>query len=384
MHNIEKTRKKMSIIIKMKGAFMDKIDYKGLAAKLFCWCIFALIGIIFFKYFFSYTVPFLAAWGIAYAVYPLAQKINSKTKISRKVCSFVLVLFILVILLSLLFLIGNRILFEIQNLVTYLTDNSDKIAGYFENAFKFLNSLGERLPILNKLQNTEFSQNISDNINTLINNAWQSILERLGSAIPDVARGIVVALPNILLVSLITVIACFYFAIDVDAVNEKVIKILPNKIAQYLSKLKHRVIVGFKKYLKAYCILFIITFAELLVGFWILDVDYAFVLAILIALIDFLPVFGTGAVLVPWGIILLLMKNYFLGIGIIVLFVLMTIIRQIIEPKIVGKSLGVHPILTLITIYLGFKLFGLFGMIFLPIATLILFSKDEEEDKSKK
>lgn len=384
MHNIEKTRKKMSIIIKMKGAFMDKIDYKGLAAKLFCWGIFALIGIIFFKYFFSYTIPFLLAWGIAYAVYPLAQKINSKTKISRKVCSFVLVLFILVILLSLLFLIGNRILFEIQNLVTYLTDNSDKIAGYFENAFKFLNSLGERLPILNKLQNTEFSQNISDNINTLINNAWQSILERLGSAIPDVARGIVVALPNILLVSLITVIACFYFAIDVDAVNEKVIKILPNKIAQYLSKLKHRVIVGFKKYLKAYCILFIITFAELLVGFWILDVDYAFVLAILIALIDFLPVFGTGAVLVPWGIILLLMKNYFLGIGIIVLFVLMTIIRQIIEPKIVGKSLGVHPILTLITIYLGFKLFGLFGMIFLPIATLILFSKDEEEDKSKK
>ena len=104
-------------------------------------------------------------------------------------------------------------------------------------------------------------------------------------------------------------------------------------------------------------------------------------MALLIAFIDFLPVFGTGAVLVPWGIISLLMKNYFVGVGIIILFALMTIARQVIEPKIVGKSLGVHPILTLITIYLGYKLFGLFGMVFLPIATLVLLSKEENNEK---
>lgn len=356
---------------------MGKTDYKELAAKLFCFSIFALVGILFFKYLFSYTVPFLVSWGIAYLVYPTASKLSGKTKISRKIWSFFLVFLILIILLSLLFLIGNKILYEIQNFVAYLTENSEKIAEYFEKAFEFINSIGEKLPILNSFQNTDFFENLSSNVNALINNVWQSLLERLGSAVPDVASAIVMALPNILLVSLITVISCFYFAIDIDIVNRNIKQVLPVKIGDFLSKFKQRVIIGLKKYLKAYCILFVITFAELIIGFWILGVDYAFILALLISLIDFLPLFGAGAVLAPWGIILLLMKNYFLGIGLIVMFVLMTVIRQIIEPKIVGKSLGVHPILTLITIYLGYKLFGLFGMIFLPIVTLVLFSKDE-------
>ena len=363
---------------------MGKIDYKSLASKLFCWGIFAIIGFLFFKYIFSYTVPFLISWGIACAVFPLAKKISAKTKISRKFCSFVLVLIILVVLLALVFLIGNRILFETQNLFKYLTDNSDKIAQYFEKVFGFFSSLAQNLPILNSLQNTGFAEDINQNINALLDNVWQSILQRLGSTVPDVARSIVIALPNILLVSLITIIACFYFAVDVEVVNEKISDLLPKTLLEFILKMKSKFLNGFKKYLKAYCVLFIITFAELLLGFWILGIDYALVLAMLIAFIDFLPVFGTGAVLVPWGIVVLLMKNYFLGVGIIIMFILMTIIRQILEPKIVGKSLGVHPILTLITIYLGFKLFGILGMIFLPIATLIMFSKDEEGDIVKK
>ncbi len=363
---------------------MDKIDYKELASRLFCFGIFALIGILFFKYLFSYTVPFFLAWGIAYFIYPFAKKMSERTKISRKLWSFVLVLIILMLLLSLLLLIGNRLIYEVQNLVAYLTNNTDKIAQYFENVFAVFDSLGERLPILNNIQNTEFAKTLTENINIVIDNAWKSLLESLGSAVPDVATGFVVALPNILLVSLITVISCFYFAMDIDVVNAKIRQLLPPQISEFAVKIKNRIVVGFKKYLKAYFILFVITFVELFVGFLILRVDYAFVLAIIIAFVDFLPVFGTGAILVPWGIIALLMKNYFLGIGIIVLFVLMTIIRQIIEPKIVGKSLGVHPILTLITIYIGYRLFGLLGMIFLPIATLIFFCKDEEENSIKK
>ena len=358
---------------------MEKIDYKNLAAKIFCLSMLVLFGVLFFKYLFPYVIPFIIAWGIGYFVYPLAEKTSKKCKISRKICSFVFVLFILIILLSLLFLIGNRLLYEMQNLVAYLTDNSDSIAAYFEKVFDFLNTLGERLPIFNKLQDTGFSENLSKNVNAFLNNIWQSMLEKLGSAVPDIARGIVIALPNILLVTLITVIACFYFAIDIDLVHAKIKQILPPKATEYVAKFKCRILGGLKKYLKAYCVIFAITFFELLIGFWVLGVEYAFALAILIAFIDFLPVFGTGAVLVPWGIIALFMKNYFLGVGILILFILMTVVRQIIEPKIVGKSLGVHPILTLVTIYLGYKLLGLFGMVFLPIATLVLLSKGEEK-----
>lgn len=374
---------KMSIIVKNKGEFMEKTDYKGLAAKLFCFGIFALLILVFFKYLFSYTVPFLISWGIAYVVYPIAEKISAKTKISRKICSFLLVFLILLLILLLIFLIGNRILYEIQNFVTYLTENSDKIAQYFQNVFDFFNSIGEKLPILSQLQNTGFSESIIGNVNDLINNVWKSLLERLGSAVPDVAGAIVMALPSSFLVSLITVVSCFYFAVDIDIVNTGIKKVIPQNVLEHLRRLKNKLAVGLKKYLKAYCILFVMTFFELIIGFAILGVDYAFVLALLISFIDFLPVFGAGAILAPWGLILLLMKNYFLGIGIIVMFVIMTIVRQIVEPKIVGKNLGVHPIITLITIYIGYELFGIFGMVFLPIVALIAFSKDEME-KSKK
>ena len=186
-------------------------------------------------------------------------------------------------------------------------------------------------------------------------------------------------LPNILLVSLVTIIACFYFALDLDIVNDKIKEFLPNKIVNILSSFKRRFVSGFKKYLKAYLLIFYITFAELFVGFLILGVNYPFVLAFLISIIDFLPVFGTGVVLLPWGIVLLLMKNYFLGICILLLLIIMTVVRQVIEPKIVGKSLGVHPILSLVTLYVGFQLFGIVGMIFLPIVTIIFLSKPDTE-----
>ena len=359
---------------------MEKIDYREFASKLFCYCVLVLVGILFFKYLFSYIAPFLVSWGVGYLVYPLAIKLSKKTKLSRKIWSFILVLFVLIILFALVFVIGNRILYEIQNLVAYLSENSDSIAKYFQKIYDYFSSVTENLPILNKLQNTGLSESVAENINILLNNVWQSVLESLGSAVPDIAREIVIALPNILLLSLVTIIACFYFAVDIDVVNKTIKQTLPFRVSNFVQRLKNKFIYGFKKYLKAYCIIFLVTFIELLIGFWILKVDYAFVLAIIISFIDFLPVLGVGAVLAPWGIVLLLMKNYTTGIGIITLFTVMTIIRQIIEPKIVGKSLGIHPIISLIAIYLGFQIWGIWGAVVFPILALVIFSKKEKEN----
>lgn len=357
---------------------MEKTDYKQLACKIFCFGVFGAIAYILIKYALGYVLPFLLAWGIAYLIYPIAYELSSKIKLSRKLCSaFLLSMFILIIG-SLLFLISNRLLYELQNLLDSLNNNSEKIASFIEDFFERLGNVGENIPFINKLQNTELVDSIKKNINTIISTVWGSLLSSLGSVVPDLAAGIVMILPNALFVGLITVIACFYFAVDIDVLHAKIKKMLSDKNVERLRKLKEKIETGLKKYVKAYLILFLITFAELFLGFLVLGIDYSFALAVIIGLVDFLPVFGTGAVLVPWGIILLLMKKYFLGAGILILFVITTIIRQIIEPKIVGKSLGVHPLLTLVTIYIGFKLFGFFGMFFLPIAAVILFSSGEK------
>ena len=241
--------------------------------------------------------------------------------------------------------------------------------------------IGERFPIANKIQNSELSILIKENINKFISTIWDSLLKSLGSAIPDLAAGIVMVLPNLLLSGLITVISCFYFAMDIDLINIKIKKLLPDKAVEYLSKIKRRLGGGLKKYIKAYVLIFLITFAELFLGFWVLKLDYAFVLALIIAFLDFLPLIGTGAILLPWGIVLI--NNLFKGMGILVIFAITTIVRQIIEPKIVGDSLGVHPLITLVSIYIGYRVFGFWGMILAPLIVLLLFSKKNDKEKAE-
>ena len=358
---------------------MNKIDYKELASKMFCFAVLGLIVFIALKYALGYVLPFLLALGVGYIVYPLAKEVSRKTKISHKVCSFVLVFCFLIILFSIVFILGNKLLYEMQNLLKALNNNSEAIADYIAGAVDYFNSIGEKLPIINKLQNTELSELIKSNVNKLISSMWESFLSMLASSIPNMATGIVMSLPDLLLTVLISLISCFYFAMDMDVFYIKLKNILPERVRNVLSSVKRTVEIGFKKYIKAYALIFLITFAELLLGFWIIGIDYSWVLAMLISFIDFLPLLGTGAILLPWGIVLLLMKDIFRGVGIILLMIITTVVRQIIEPKILGDSFGVHPLITLIAIYIGYRIWGFWGLILAPLATLLLLSKKQTE-----
>jgi sporulation integral membrane protein YtvI len=358
---------------------MNKIDYKELASKIFCFAALGILILIAFKYLFGYVLPFLIAFGVGYIVHPFAMEVSVKTKISRKVCAFVLVFCFLTILFSLLFILGNKLLYEMQNLLNSLNSNSEAIAEYIERVIGYLNSIGEKLPIINKLQNTELSELLKDNVNKLISSIWESFLSTLGTAIPNIATGIVMSLPDLLLTVLISLISCFYFAMDMNVFRLKVKDVLPERVVNVLSSVKKTVEIGFKKYIKAYALIFLITFVELLLGFWIIGIDYSFVLAIFVAFVDFLPLLGTAAILLPWGIVLLLMKDVFRGIGILLLMIVTTVVRQIVEPKILGDSFGVHPLITLIAIYIGYRVWGFWGLLLAPLATLILLSKKRTE-----
>ena len=113
------------------------------------------------------------------------------------------------------------------------------------------------------------------------------------------------------------------------------------------------------------------TFALLFPGFCILRVRYAFLLAVVIAFVDMLPVLGVGTVLIPWSTVVLLQKNYYLGFGLLILYAAVLILRQILEPRLVGHSLGISPILTLFSTYAGWKLLGFWGMILGPVLAML-------------
>ena len=126
-----------------------------------------------------------------------------------------------------------------------------------------------------------------------------------------------------------------------------------------------------------------ITLFELCIGFLLLRVEYVFLLALLVALLDFLPIFGVGTVLLPWGIFSLLVGNTALGVGLLVLYVVITVLRQAIEPHFVGKSLGLHPILMLVAIYAGIKLLGIVGFLAGPLLAIIIKAVLERELKNE-
>jgi predicted PurR-regulated permease PerM len=126
------------------------------------------------------------------------------------------------------------------------------------------------------------------------------------------------------------------------------------------------------KYIKAYLIILLMTFSELLIGFFILKIPYALTLASVIAIIDILPVLGVGTVLIPWGIVLIILGDSFLAAGIFILYGIIWVVRQIVEPRIVGKSMGLSPLITLAAMYIGYSSIGYGGLFVFPIAAMIL------------
>ena len=126
------------------------------------------------------------------------------------------------------------------------------------------------------------------------------------------------------------------------------------------------------KYLRSYLLLLFITFIEMLIGLFLLRAPYPLVMAIVIALLDLLPVIGVGFVLIPWSVWSFVIGRTPFGVGLLVLFAFHTILRQVIEPKIVGKNLGMHPLLTLIFIYVGYSVFGFVGIILVPVFTVLI------------
>ncbi len=125
-------------------------------------------------------------------------------------------------------------------------------------------------------------------------------------------------------------------------------------------------------FLAQFKIMFVVA-AILLAGFFILGIKYSFLLALLVAILDFLPLFGTGTVLIPWAVVKLLVGEYPMAVGLILLYVLTQVVRQVIQPKIVGDSMGLPPLMTLFFLYLGFKLHGISGMILaVPIGILVI------------
>ncbi len=327
---------------------------------------------LFFKPGFSLLLPFIIGWGTAMAVLPISNKLGKGSRLRKKIISVILLIVIIGFVIFLLSLIFRRLIYEVQRLLEHLTVDSEKIRELISVALDFAESITEHIPFLDRLTDGDELFYLRERIDRAVSDIISGFVSDLSTRIPQFIAAVIGALPSIMLFIIVTLISTFYFCVDIDNIHSAFKEILPKRLSEKLSVVKKHASGAALKYLRAYFLILLMTFFELFVGFSVLGIDYALLLAAVIAVIDILPIFGVGGVLLPWAAVLLISGDSYHGIGLIIVYACVTVVRQFAEPKIVGGSIGLHPLLTLFSIYAGFKLFGFVGMIFGPAAALLL------------
>lgn len=317
------------------------------------------IAFIFVRYLFAPLLPFLLAYVIAVILRPTVDRACRRCGIPRRVVAFFCVAFVFFTVFSVLGVILIKMAGEIKELSGGLMDGTAELVNHLFDAF-------EELPLMKELEGQQAGR-VKDTVTAMLNSALSSLCAK----IPTVIMDIIASMPKILLFSATLILATFYFGADVKRINRFIVRLIPSEKRSRIFEAKEKLLKTGISYARAYLLILTLTFAELLVGFMILRVPYALTLAAFIAIIDILPVLGVGTVLIPWAGVCLLLKNTYLGVGLLILYGLIWVVRQIAEPRIVGKSIGVPPLLTLAAMYTGFSLCGFGGLFLFPIALTV-------------
>ena len=329
------------------------------------------MGIVFliFRYLLNLIWPFFIAFLFAWILTPLIRWLTFKCRIKHDISVAISLIFFFAIMCGVVVLVTSRFIALVGYLTTLLPRlYSDIIGPGLENLSASLSDLAERL-----------SPELADMLESYL----PTVISSIGSAVTNVSMRIVTSLsgtatriPSRLLSALICVIATIFMTADFTRITTFLLRQIPERPRMIIGEAKESLKKVIRKYGRSYGIIMGITFLEMLVGMLVLRQSNAFLIALAIAVFDIFPIVGAGTILLPWGVICLLGGNTVKGIGLLIIYLIEIIVRQVIEPRIVGRQVGLHPIITLTAMYVGTKLFGGIGLLGLPITCAIVQSLD--------
>ena len=329
--------------------------------------VFALsVFLIYFGFKISlFYIPFLIAFVVSLLIEPLIKFCMKKLKMKRKVSAILIFIIILSIIIGLIGWGIATLVSEATNLLNNINFYIDKVSNESQNLisrFKF-----DKIKISQEL--LSIFQNSSDDFVQTASDWVKNILTRMLNTLTS--------LPKIGIYIVITILALYFMCTDKIYMLDQIEHHLPEKWVKNLSRHVKALVKALGCYLKAQLKLVLISFIISLIGLYIfsisgMNIKYPLMIAIGIAIVDALPIFGSGTVMMPWAIISAFNGDVRLGVAILVLWIVMCVVRQILEPKIVSGQIGIHPIFTLIAMYTGFRFLGLIGMFVGPIVLIIL------------
>lgn len=327
---------------------------------------------ILMKYGVHVLLPFLLSWVLSLLIAPLAEALSRVTRIPKKLCAVLLLLLSLALLVGVIIFSLNRLFREIEGLFRFWTSDPEHLGKIIQQMVEYISEIGDKIPFLSALDGVEGLETIVGDMGTLVSDFVKNTVSEVTSRIPTLVGRAIAGTPSALLFLLVFLISSFYFCVDGDRIASGVHAFLPRAIARRTVGLRRRLSSLLYRYLRVYFLLFLLTFTELLIGFMLLGRNYAFLLALLISALDILPVFGVGSVLLPWAGVLFLVRDFQGAIGLLILWGIITVVRQIVEPRLIGESLGMHPLVALVSLYAGLKLFGFIGILVGPAVAVFL------------
>ena len=323
------------------------------------------IAYIFFKYTLSLVSPFIFAFVIAYLLKKPARVISLSTKLPRKIVSFLIVLIFYSIAGVLVSLVGVKLVSTVSRIIYLIPEvYENQLGPFLITTFNGIEKAVYRLdPEVVEVLNAGFDQFLS----SLGENVTNISLALVGS-LSDIAS----SLPAFLIKILLMIISTFFIAIDFD--------VLASFIKRQYSKRGNEIINTTKQYMgntlfvviRSYALIMSITFVELSIGLSIIGIPNAILIALLITMFDILPVLGTGGIMIPWTTMTFFLGNYQTAMGLLAVYIFVTIIRNILEPKIVGAQLGIHPVVAIMSMFVGANLLGIIGLFGFPITLSLL------------
>ncbi len=335
------------------------------------------VGIYYFviKHALGYVFPFVVAGALAVFLQRPIRAIQQKLHIkAHGAISILLVLLIVVFVVGTIAGASIALFNELRDFITYFIGQFSSVGDALDTVEAFAMDLLSRLPGDISVSAGEYVSGFFDKIGTQSSGIDVSVLSAPISGAWNVVKGI----PSVFLSVIVTIISCVFMTADYEIIKKMFLGMFVKAKREKIKNSKRTVTKGVAKLVKAYATLMLITFSEMFIGlafFTLIGVyngNYIVIIAFVTSIVDIIPVLGTGTVLIPWAVYSLIVGQYGLGIGLIVLYAVVTVLRQILEPKLVANQVGLPAIVTIMAMFIGAKVFGAFGIIILPLTVIIL------------
>ena len=333
----------------------------SLVFSLLATAAFIIIGVKAIVFF----MPFVIGWCISAIAAPVVNWLEKHFKIVKKLGSALIVVLVIGLIVLLIYLAVSRLVTEVGDLLKNIPDLYEQLANGLSQIGQSMSGLFARLP-----------EEVRSGFQTMMSNLNEymgDLISKIGEPTVTAAGNLAMRLPFFLVSVLVSVISAYFFTVERDEVLNWAKKVMPQAVVKRMTLVMDNLRYAVGGYFKAQFKIMGVVFLILMVGFALLKINYFALIAFLIAFLDFLPFFGTGTAMIPWALYKFLVGDYKTAILLFVIYAVTQLVRQILQPKLVADSMGMNPLVTLLLLYVGYRVSSVLGLILsVPIGMVVI------------